>query len=165
MIQAFPDINLTTALLGIFTLAVLLLSPKVFKRIPAPLVAMVAATVLQAIFDWNVATIGSAFGGIPQELPQFEPPSMSFSEILHLIGPAFTIALLGAIESLLSAVVADSMAGTRHGSNQELIGQGIANIFAPLFGALPRPAQLLAPPPISAMAQPARSQALSMRLR
>lgn len=134
LIQAFPDFNPAAALLGLFTLAVLLISPRVFKRIPAPLVAMVAATVLQALFDWNIATIGSAFGGIPQALPRFEFPSLSISDMLHLIGPAFTIALLGAIESLLSAVVADGMAGTRHDSNQELIGQGIANIFSPLFG-------------------------------
>lgn len=134
LIQSFPDLNPATSLLGLFTLIVLLVSPRIFKRIPAPLVAMVAATALQAIFDWNVATIGSAFGGIPQELPHFTLPSMTFSETLHLIGPAFTIALLGAIESLLSAVVADSMAGTRHNSNQELIGQGIANICSPLFG-------------------------------
>ncbi|GBG13657.1 sulfate permease, SulP family [Novimethylophilus kurashikiensis] len=134
LLEAFPHFNLAATLLGLFTLAVLIVSPKVFKRIPAPLVAMVAATTLQAIFNWDIATIGSAFGGIPQALPSFAPPNMDFAEMLQLIGPAFTIALLGAIESLLSAVVADSMAGTRHDSNQELIGQGIANIFAPLFG-------------------------------
>ncbi|WP_268247098.1 SulP family inorganic anion transporter, partial [Jeongeupia chitinilytica] len=79
-------------------------------------------------------TIGSAFGGIPQQLPRPHLPELSFARVLELIGPAFTIAMLGAIESLLSAVVADGMAGTRHDSNQELIGQGIANIAAPLFG-------------------------------
>jgi SulP family sulfate permease len=81
-----------------------------------------------------VATIGSAFGGIPQTLPSFSIPSFPVSDVLKLIGPAFTIALLGAIESLLSAVVADGMAGTKHDSNQELIGQGFANIASPLFG-------------------------------
>ena len=135
LLQAFPDLHLPTALLGAFTLAVLLLSPRLLPRIPSPLVAMVAATVIQSVFDIEgIATIGSAFNGIPQGLPKFDPPDFTFSDMLHLIGPAFTIALLGAIESLLSAVVADSMAGTRHNSNQELIGQGIANIFSPLFG-------------------------------
>ena len=96
---------------------------------------MVVATVVQWYFNFdNVATIGTAFGGIPQSLPHFQMPSMTFSEVLKLIGPAFTIALLGAIESLLSAVVADGMTGTKHDSNQELVGQGIANIFSPLFG-------------------------------
>ena len=81
-----------------------------------------------------IATIGSLFGGIPQGLPSFSVPDLSVDTVIELIGPAFTIAMLGAIESLLSAVVADGMAGTRHDSNQELIGQGIANIVVPLFG-------------------------------
>jgi SulP family sulfate permease len=135
LLQALPHMHLPTALLGLATLSVLLLSPRFFKKIPAPLVAMVFAAVVQGIFQFDgVATLGSAFGGIPSSLPEFAFPSMTFSEMLPLVGPAFTIALLGAIESLLSAVVADSMAGTKHDSNQELMGQGIANIFAPLFG-------------------------------
>ena len=135
LIQAFPGIQLETTALGLITLTALFVSPRIFKRIPSPLVAMVLATVIQATFRFEgVATIGSAFGGIPQSLPHFTLPSVTFTEVLQLIGPAFTIALLGAIESLLSAVVADSMTGTRHNSNQELVGQGIANIFSPLFG-------------------------------
>jgi len=135
LLQSFPSFQLETSLLGTLTLVVLLLSPRVTKRIPSPLVAMVVATLVAWYFNFeNVATIGSAFGGIPQRLPHFQMPSMSFSEVLQLIGPAFTIALLGAIESLLSAVVADGMTGTKHDSNQELIGQGFANIFSPLFG-------------------------------
>ncbi len=135
LIEAFPHLNPETTALGVFTLSTLLISPRIFKRIPAPLVAMVLATIEQAIFGFEgVSTIGSAFGGIPQALPHFEPPTLTIAETLQLIGPAFTIALLGAIESLLSAVVADSMSGSRHDSNQELIGQGIANIFSPLFG-------------------------------
>ncbi|MCE9632786.1 MAG: STAS domain-containing protein [Methylophilales bacterium] len=135
LIEAFPGFQFETTMLAFLTLAVLLVSPRIFKRIPSPLVAMVTATAIQGFFHFeNVATIGSAFGGIPQSLPHFEVPSLSISEILKLIGPAFTIALLGAIESLLSAVVADSMSGTKHDSNQELIGQGVANIFSPLFG-------------------------------
>lgn len=135
LLQAIPHFHPATTALGLVTLLVLLVSPHLFKRIPAPLIAMIAATILQWLFEFDgVATIGSAFGGIPQSLPHFEAPSMTFTEVIQLIGPAFTIALLGAIESLLSAVVADSMAGTKHDSNQELIGQGIANIFSPLFG-------------------------------
>lgn len=135
LIEAFPGFKFETTALGLLTLCVLLLAPRIFKRVPSPLVAMVTATVVQWQFQFEgVATIGSAFGGIPQSLPHFEAPSVTFAEVLQLIGPAFTIALLGAIESLLSAVVADSMTGTRHDSNQELVGQGIANIFSPLFG-------------------------------
>lgn len=135
LMQSFSGFQLETTLLGVTTLVVLLFSPRVFKVIPSPLVAMVVATIVQWHFDFEqVATIGSVFGGIPQTLPNFQVPSVTFSEMLKLIGPAFTIALLGAIESLLSAVVADGMAGTKHDSNQELVGQGIANIFSPLFG-------------------------------
>jgi SulP family sulfate permease len=93
------------------------------------------ATIFQAVVQLpGVATIGSMFGGVPQGLPSFAWPDMSVSQVLSLVGPAFTIAMLGAIESLLSAVVADRMAGTHHNSNQELIGQGVANIVSPLFG-------------------------------
>jgi sulfate permease, SulP family len=135
LIQALPSLNIETTTVALLTLAVLILSPKVFKRTPSPLVAMVVATIVQWYFHFDsVATIGSAFGGIPQSLPHFQMPSMTFSDVLKLIGPAFTIALLGAIESLLSAVVADGLAGTKHNSNQELVGQGIANVFSPLFG-------------------------------
>lgn len=132
---AFPSVHLETTLLAVLTLLLVIYSPRIFKRIPSPLIAMVVATVIQASFDFKgVDTIGSAFGGIPQSLPSFEFIPLRFSQMLQLIGPAFTIALLGAIESLLSAVVADNMTGTKHDSNQELVGQGIANIFSPLFG-------------------------------
>lgn len=136
LLEAFPHLQWQTALLGIFTLAVLIFSNRRWKRVPGPLVAIIAATLVQSVFHFKeVATIGSAFGGIPQSLPHFSLPSgISPATMIELIGPAFTIALLGAIESLLSAVVADNLSGTRHQSNQELIGQGIANIAAPLFG-------------------------------
>lgn len=97
--------------------------------------ALIGATVLQAVFKFDgIQTIGSAFGGIPRGLPEFALPHTDLKQVIELIGPAFTIAMLGAIESLLSAVVADGMAGTRHNSNKELVGQGLANIAAPLFG-------------------------------
>ncbi|MBU6468222.1 MAG: STAS domain-containing protein [Betaproteobacteria bacterium] len=135
IVHALPEISLETTLLSCSTLAILVLSPRLFKKIPAPFVAMVFATTLQwALHLDQVATIGSTFGGIPQSLPSFNLLPLSYNEILRLIGPAFTIALLGAIESLLSAVVADSMSNNHHDSNQELIGQGIANVVSPLFG-------------------------------
>ena len=135
LLCALPALHLATTGIALLSLALLLIIPRFVKRVPAPLVAMVIATLLQSYFRFDgVATIGSAFGGIPQTLPSFSIPDFTVSDALHLIGPAFTIALLGAIESLLSAVVADGMGGTRHNSNQELIGQGIANLLCPLFG-------------------------------
>jgi SulP family sulfate permease len=135
LIEAWSTINPATTGLGLLTLAILTLGARFMKRIPAPLVALIVVTVVQAIAQFKgVATIGSAFGGIPRSLPSFSFPSVTLTQLISLIGPAFTIALLGAIESLLSAVVSDGMAGTQHDSNQELIGQGIANIAAPLFG-------------------------------
>jgi sulfate permease, SulP family len=133
--QAFPTIHWATTGLAMLALAILIAGPRYLKRIPAPLVAMIAITAIQSWFNFQgVATIGSTFGGIPRTLPSFVFPSIQFAQVISLVGPAFTIALLGSIESLLSAVVADGMAGTKHNSNQELIGQGIANIVAPLFG-------------------------------
>jgi SulP family sulfate permease len=137
LLQSLPDIHGPTLLLSVAGLLLVLLAPrlKALARLPGPLIALVAITLLQALYPLpGVATIGSAFGGIPTGLPSFALPAMTLSQIILLIGPAFTIAMLGAIEALLSAVVADGMAGTRHDSNQELIGQGIANIVAPLFG-------------------------------
>lgn len=137
LIGAFPHLHMTTAMLAILSLVLVMFSQRIrgLQRVPGPLVAMVVATSLQAFFQFKgVATIGSAFGGIPQGLPSVTLPSVTMARVIELMGPAFTIAMLGAIESLLSAVVADGMAGTKHDSNQELIGQGLANIVAPLFG-------------------------------
>ncbi|BAQ80795.1 sulfate permease family protein [Pseudomonas sp. St29] len=137
LLQSLPGLHPATTLLALLSLGLLLWVPKIpwLKRLPAPLVAMTLATALQSLFQFDgVATIGSAFGGIPQGLPSLQLPQISLPRVLDLIGPAFAIAMLGAIESLLSAVVADGMAGTRHDSNQELIGQGIANLATPLFG-------------------------------
>lgn len=137
LVQVLPEAHAATAALALLSLALVVFSNRVpgLKRVPGPLVAMVVATLLQAVLQLpGVATIGSAFGGIPTGLPSLTLPELSMTQVVTLIGPAFTIAMLGAIESLLSAVVADGMAGTKHDSNQELIGQGIANIAAPLFG-------------------------------
>ena len=135
LIEALPTINWPTTGLALLALAILILGARYLRRVPAPLIALIVVTVVQAVFQFKgVATIGSAFGGIPRTLPALSLPSLDAARVLSLVGPAFTIALLGSIESLLSAVVADGMAGTRHDSNQELIGQGIANMVAPLFG-------------------------------
>lgn len=135
LMNALPHLDGTTTAIAALCLFLMWFTPKCTKQIPGPLVAMVVATVLQTYFQFKtVATIGSAFGGIPSELPSFRLPSLDLNQIISLIGPAFTIALLGAIESLLSATAADGLAKTRHHSNQELIGQGLANIITPLFG-------------------------------
>jgi SulP family sulfate permease len=137
LIQAMPQLNWPTVALAVGSLLLVIYVPRIpgLARIPGPLAAMTVATVVQTIFHLpGVATLGTQFGGIPRGLPSFNLPDLSLDHIVVLVGPAFTIALLGAIESLLSAVVADGMSGTRHDSNQELIGQGIANIVAPLFG-------------------------------
>jgi SulP family sulfate permease len=136
-VQTLPAADASTTALAVVSLAVVLLVPRVpvLRRVPAPLVALVGATAFQAwLQPSGVATIGSAFGGIPSALPSLSMPDLSIARMLELLGPAFAIAMLGAIESLLSAVVADGMAGTRHDSNQELIGQGLANLFVPILG-------------------------------
>ncbi|MBW8306729.1 MAG: STAS domain-containing protein [Thiobacillus sp.] len=135
LVEAMPSLDLPTTLLALGTLAIVVIAPRLTRRIPSPLIAMLAATLAQAYFQFDgVATIGSAFGGIPAGLPNLHLPQVTFARVLELLGPAFTIAMLGAIESLLCAVVADGMIGTRHDPNQELVGQGIANIAAPIFG-------------------------------
>jgi len=135
--EALVHFHGATTGIAVTSLLLVVFSAKIpgLKRIPGPMVALVAATAAQSILKFDgVATIGSAFGGIPQHLPSFSLPPISPASMIELMGPAFTIAMLGAIESLLSAVVADGMAGTKHDSNQELIGQGLANIATPFFG-------------------------------
>ena len=137
LLQNLPHAHAATSMLALLSLLLVVLGPKIpgLRRIPGPLLAMLVATGLQATWQFSgVATLGSAFGGIPQGLPHWHWPAFTPARMIELMGPAFTIAMLGAIESLLSAVVADGMTGTRHHSNQELLGQGLANILSPLFG-------------------------------
>ncbi len=135
LLSSLPHLHPATTALAITGLLLVILTPRFIKRVPSPLIAMFVVTGLQALFQFDgVATIGSVFGGIPSSLPRFAVPEVSFARIIELLGPAFTIALLGAIESLLSAVVADGMTNQKHNSKQELIGQGVANVVTPLFG-------------------------------
>lgn len=139
LLSHFGSLDPLTTAIGILSLALVLLPVwyKRFKSVPGALLALVIAGLLQAIFQFpQVATIGSAFGEIPRGLPMPVWPEFSATSFITLLGPAFAIALLGAIESLLSAVVADGMAKTRHDSNAELFGQGLANIISPLFGGI-----------------------------
>ena len=134
---SFHTIDLPTTLVAAGTLAVLFLWPRISRQIPAPFAAMILATVAVQLLDLPVETIGSRFGGVPSSLPRPHWPDIPWTHMRELLSPAFTIALLAAIESLLSAVVADGMIGTRHKSNVELVAQGVANIASPIFGGIP----------------------------
>ena len=139
LLQSLPQLHPATTALAILSLVLALWGPRIpgLSRMPGPLLAMLVATFATIAFaPPGVATIESTFGAIPRTLPSLQWPAMDFDRVMLLLPSAFTIAMLGAIESLLSAVVADGMAGTRHDSNQELIGQGVANILSPLFGGI-----------------------------
>ena len=123
--------------LTLFTLLILTLWPRVTRKIPGAFVALIAGTVVVRLLHLPVETIGSRFGEFAMGLPRPSLPLVSLSSMRELVAPAFTIAALGAIESLLSAVVADGMIGGRHRSNMELVAQGVANIVSPVFGGIP----------------------------
>ncbi len=131
------SVNLSAVLVAGVTLVILLLWPRLNVRIPGPFVALLATTAMVHLLALPVETIGSRFGAIDAGIPRPSFPSVSFATVTALVGPAFTIALLAGIESLLSAVVADGMIGGKHRSNMELVAQGVANIAAPLFGGIP----------------------------
>src|SRR5580658_7830635 len=126
-----------TVALAIVSLAVILLIPKFMPRVPGSIIALIVSTGAVMLLHLPVATIGSSFGGIPAGLPSFHIPMFRPDLILPLLPSALTVAILAAVESLLSAVVADSMIGDRHKSNAELIAQGIANLASPLVGGIP----------------------------
>lgn len=137
LVTSLPHLHPATTLLGLACIGILVGWPLIPKagRIPSPLVALVIATIAQTVLHLpGVATIGTTFGGVPLGLPPLTLPHTSVNTVLQLVQPAFAIAMLGAIESLLSATVADGMTGVRHDSNQELVGQGIANMASSLFG-------------------------------
>jgi sulfate permease, SulP family len=118
-------------------LVIIMLLPKVTKRIPGSIVALLTTTIAAAVLHLNVETVGSKFGGIPTGLPAFQIPEIRLDQLVPLLPSALTVALLAALESLLSAVVADNMSGDRHKPDIELVGQGAANLISPLFGGIP----------------------------
>ena len=136
LVQNLPQTQWHALVLGALAVAIILLWPKSWRRIPSSIVAVVVTTVLVAVFQIDVPTIGTKFGGIPRGLPPISFPRIGFQQIQDLMIPALTITMLGAIESLLSAIVADGMIESRHDSNQELMGQGLANILCPFFGGI-----------------------------
>lgn len=137
LVESIGTVHWQTVAIAMATLAIILLWPRVNRRIPGSILAVVSCTAVAALVHLPVETIGTRFGGLPQGLPPLTLPHLHAEHIEPLLASAFTVALLGAIESLLSAVVADSMAGDRHNSNVELVAQGIANIASPLFGGIP----------------------------
>ncbi len=136
-VEHIGSVSPAAAGVAMTALAIIVLWPRVSHRIPSPFVALIATTALVQVFGIPVETIGSRFGEISASIPVPRLPNVSFAQAAALIGPAFTIAFLAAIESLLSAVVADGMIGGRHRSNMELIAQGVANIASPLMGGMP----------------------------
>jgi SulP family sulfate permease len=135
--RGLPQWSPAAFALAAVSLALVLLVPRWLRRVPGSIVALVLATTAAALFDLPVATIGSKFGGIPSGLPRVAIPPFRADLIFPLLPSALTVALLAAVESLLSAVVADSMTGDRHNSNAELLGQGVANLMTPLVGGIP----------------------------
>lgn len=135
--QNIDKINVTALLIGMLAIAILILWPKITDKIPGSLVAIIVCTLLVKGLHLNVNTIGSVYGELSASFPAFHIPKVNFNTVLELIQPAFIIAILAGIESLLSCVVSDGMIGSRHRSNMELIAQGIGNVFAGLFGGIP----------------------------
>lgn len=136
-INSISSIHLQTTFIGLLALLIIIFWPKINDKIPGALIALVVTSIIVKYFGLNVATIGTKFGELSSSLPKFSLPEISLNQISSLLEPALTIAILGSIESLLSAVVSDGMIGGKHRSNMELIAQGIANIASGLFGGIP----------------------------
>ncbi|HLJ92812.1 MAG TPA: sulfate permease [Gemmataceae bacterium] len=137
LLRHWQTASLPSTLLALSAMLVIVLTSQFLKRVPGSILALVLGTAIVGTLHLPVETIGSRFGGIPSGLPTFEMPAFHTDMILPLLSPALTVAMLGAIESLMSAVVADRMSGDRHHPNVELVAQGVANIVSPLFGGLP----------------------------
>lgn len=130
-------INVTATVIGLVAVAIMLIWPKVTDKIPGSLFAIIVTTAIVYFAKLDVNTIGSVYGQLDSSFPKFHVPAISMKLVQQMLSPAFTIAVLAAIESLLSAVVSDGMIGDTHKSNAELIGQGLGNIFSGLFGGIP----------------------------
>jgi len=136
--QHLHTTNLYSVTVAVIGLVLILVTSRFIPKVPGALVGLIGSSIVATLFfPDQLATIGSTYGDIPNHLPSLQFPHITWERIKLLIGPAFIIAMLGGIESLLSAVVADEMTGTKHNSNRELIGQGIANMVTPLFGGIP----------------------------
>lgn len=133
----FSTISLPATVLGVATVLTVMVTPRVLKKVPGTIVAMFAVSIAAVALALPVETIGTRFGGVPSGLPRLQLPAMQWTLLPDLLVPAMTVAMLGAIESLLSATVADRMMGTRHNPNVELMAQGVANFFSPFVGGLP----------------------------
>jgi SulP family sulfate permease len=137
IVDNFGTVSWEATALGVLSILVILLTVKFVPRIPGYIVALVAITSVVVALKLPVETIGTRFGGIPSGPPHLHIPEFHWSLVHGLISPAITVAMLGAIESLMSAVVADRMSGDKHNPNVELVAQGVANIVSPMFGGLP----------------------------
>ena len=135
--EAWHTISVPATALSIISVAIMIVCLKYAKKIPGAILVTFGATAVVTLLHIPVETIGTRFGGIPSGLPTFAMPSLHYDLIRQLLSPAFTVAMLGAIESLMSAVVSDRMSGDKHNPNVELVAQGVANIVSPLFGGLP----------------------------
>src|SRR3954471_10127479 len=135
--QHFSGVDIDTIVVGLASLLIIILWPRVTRRVPSPFVAIIAVTFIVQYFQIPVDTIQTRFGGVPNSLPVPSFPSVTWPMVQQMFSPALTIAILAALESLLSAVVADGMMGTRHRSNMELIAQGFGNIVSVIFGGVP----------------------------
>lgn len=133
----FATLNWESVVLGLATIAIIVVLPRFNRRVPASIVAVLACTLAAWFLHLPVETIGTRFGGIPRGIPPFAIPVFHTADIVPLLPSAFTVAMLAALESMLSAVVADAMVGDRHNSNVELVAQGLANLASPLFGGIP----------------------------
>jgi SulP family sulfate permease len=137
LLESLRTVSWPAVAVSAATLAVVILLPRVTKRIPGSILAMLGCTIFVWLFGLPLETVGTKFGGIPSGFPNLALPTFKLDHVLPLLPSAMTVALLAGVESLLSAVVADSMSGTRHNSNVELVAQGVANLFSPLFGGIP----------------------------
>lgn len=137
VLRHLPALSVTDTLLACIGLLLILFCARFIKMVPGYIVALFVGTAVVAIFKLPVETIGTRFGGLPSGFPKMHVPQFRFDLLRPLVPPAITVAMLGAIESLMSAVVSDRMSGDKHNPNVELVGQGVANILSPLFGGIP----------------------------
>jgi SulP family sulfate permease len=137
LLESAGTASMTATLLGVVTIVTILVLRATSRRIPGSIIVLLAGSAVTFALGLPVETIGTRFGGVPSGLPTFQFPTFRPDLVLTLLSPALTVAMLGAIESLLSAVVADRMSGDRHDPNVELTAQGVANVLSPLFGGLP----------------------------